>query len=97
MTRRKEETPPLQDLKTIWFEGSRLDEKDTVKADLARARDGFRHLARILKARRPSVKFTNYDTPAWQYKLAHINGQLEEIEYILNIIDPIVRYDLNDR
>jgi hypothetical protein len=91
------ETPPLDRLLTLWFEGSKPEEKEQVKADLARARDGFRHLARILKARDPKTRFADYDTPAWQYKLAHVQGQREELEFVLKLIDPIVRYNLNDR
>jgi hypothetical protein len=97
MRKPKAETQPLDHLPTTWFESSRQEDKDTVKADLARARDGFRHLARILKERDPKTRFADYDTPAWQYRLAHVQGQREELDFVLKLIDPIVRYNLNDR
>lgn len=34
-------------------------------------------------------KLSDYDTPSWQYKLAHTQGQLEEQEYLLTILRPI--------
>lgn len=88
---------PLDRLSTEWFDSSELGAKDEVKADLSRARDGFRHLQRILEKQFKVLKFTDYDTPAWQYKLAHDNGRTEILEYVLKLIDPIVRNDLNDR
>ena len=40
------------------------------------------------KARLTSPKIADYDTPAWQYKLAHVNGQLEQIDNLLKLLDP---------
>lgn len=88
---------PLSQLPTEWYSNSQLGAKDEVKADLARARDGFRHLHRILLKQFKTEKFTDYDTPAWQYKLAHDNGRNEILEYVLKLIDPIVRNNLDDR
>jgi hypothetical protein len=94
---KKTEATPLPHLTVEWFDNSRLDSKDEIKADLIRATAGFAHLARILQKRKPQTKMADYDTPAWQYKLAHVQGQLEEIDYILKLIGPIVRNELNDR
>lgn len=88
---------PLDHLSTEWFDNSGLGAKDEVKADLSRARDGFKRLHRILLKQFKTEKFTDYDTPAWQYKLAHDNGRNEILEYVLKLIDPIVRNELNDR
>lgn len=82
---------PLPRLTTEWFEGKGT--KEEVRADLLRATAGFAHLARILERRRPSGRLSDYETAAWQYKLAHCQGQLEEIDYLLRLIRPIVRPD----
>ncbi len=91
----KEETPQIPHLTTEWFDNPAA--KDSIKADLIRATAGFAHLARILERRKPSTRMSDFNTPAWQYKLAHVQGQLEVIDDILKLIGPIVRNELNDR
>lgn len=94
---KKEATPQIPHLTTEWYDDSRLDSKDSIKADLIRATAGFAHLARILERRKPSTRMSDFETPAWQYKLAHVQGQLQVIDEILKLIGPIVRNELNDR
>lgn len=80
-------------LPVLWFNDNSPEDKDVAKQELLRAKPAFRRLARILEARKPSCRLRDFDTPAWQYKLAHDQGTLETLEYIKSLIDPIIRND----
>lgn len=47
----------------------------------------FTRLREILNQRKNELtRHTDYDNPSWSHKQAHINGQLSEINQILNLI-----------
>lgn len=86
------ENPNLH-LPVLWFNDNSPEDKEVARQELLRAKAGFRRLARILKNRKPSGRLKDFDTPAWQYKLAHDQGTLETLEFIETLIDPIIRND----
>jgi hypothetical protein len=79
-------------LASNWFQDCKTKEDRERREQLLRVSGAFAELlVEILEPRsRKSTKFNEYDTPAWQYKLAHRNGQQEELDFILSLLRPIV-------
>lgn len=85
---------------TVWYKDCKTDEERNKRLALLKSSRVFSQLLldlleeRVLKNERPN--FTEYDSPAWMYKLAHRNGQLEELEYLRQLLRPITSTN-NDR
>ena len=75
-----------------WYQDCKTKEDREHREQLLRVSGAFAEvLVNLLEPRQDkSNKFQDYDTPAWQYKLAHRNGQQEELDFILKLLRPIV-------
>jgi hypothetical protein len=75
-----------------WFQDCKTKEDRERREQLLRVSGAFAEvLIKLLEPRQDRTnKFQDYDTPAWQYKLAHRNGQQEELDFILKLLRPIV-------
>lgn len=75
-----------------WFQDCKTQEDRERREQLLRVSGAFAEvLIKLLEPRQDRTnKFQDYDTPAWQYKLAHRNGQQEELDFILKLLRPIV-------
>lgn len=78
-------------LHTKWFEqGSSLSEREDTERMVKAAQPTLSLLAKILRKELVELERTfDYDSPAWQYKLAHQNGRREKINELLDLLDPV--------
>lgn len=79
-------------LASNWFQDCKTKEDRERREQLLRVSGAFAEvLIEILGPRsQKTTHFCEYDTPAWMYKLAHRNGQQEELDFILKLLRPIV-------
>lgn len=81
----------MKRLHTKWFEGLSDEEKVSTEQMVRAARPTLELLAKIIRKDLANLeKKTDYDSPAWQYKLAHDNGAKEKLNDVLNLLTPII-------
>jgi hypothetical protein len=69
-----------------------VTEKDDREKQILSASTALVLLKEILRDEKDKLatpKLTDYEVPHWQYKLAHVNGQIEQIDRLLKLLDPI--------
>ena len=97
---RRKKTLPRPRMSFDWFTGCTDEtEKEARLLEIMQARNGLEVLYELLKRRKEKLDRPTrdeYDTPAWQYRLAHDNGRLEEDNYLLSLLDPLFKGDPND-
>lgn len=78
---------------TEWTKDCKTEEEKQARILLLKSSKVFSELILKLLAERSThagrITVKEYDTPAWQYKLAHRNGQLEELEYLTQLLRPL--------
>lgn len=76
-----------------WFtDCTTKEEQDSRRAQITNSSLTLQILRDILENHRTQLdkkKAVDYDTPSWQYRLAHDNGRKEEIDNLLKLLDPL--------
>ncbi len=73
-------------MQEIWFSGTKTDERDKVKQDIALAHNGFKRLSDILKSRHKDNSSRDYDKAAWPFLQADNNGYNRALTEVLKLI-----------
>lgn len=85
--------PQSPNLHTEWLKDCKDPEEREARLRLLKSSKVIAELILKLLAERQTiagrVQVKEYDSPAWQYKLAHRNGQLEELEYMTQLLRPL--------
>lgn len=79
----------MKKINTIWTQGLKGDEKSSMEANVIQSEKVLDKLVEILYNMREDKRATvlaDYDTPSWSHKQAHLNGQLDMIAKVLDII-----------
>lgn len=80
---------------TDWFKDlSTATEKDDRAQMVVSASPTLQILANILTKRLNDLEDTyNYDTPAWQFKIASDLGGKKELKYLLKLLTPVLEQE----
>lgn len=76
---------------SLWLQGEDPQSKENLTKSLLGGTFVLDKLYKICYNRSVELKKVNktdYDSPSWAHKQAHLNGQLEELELILSLINP---------
>lgn len=79
-------------MKIEWFAGLPKDKQEERKALVKSAAPTLKVLKNILEKRLDDLESkrvnpANYDSPAWAYMQADINGSMRELERVIELLD----------
>lgn len=72
-------------MQEVWFAGTKGEERDKVKQDIALAYNAFQRLTKLLEKKRKKYP-ADYNMANWAYAQADVNGYNRAIEEILTLI-----------
>ena len=73
-------------MQEIWFNGTKRDDRDKVKQDVALAHNAFKRLSSIIRGKLKSNSSQDYDKAAWPFYQADNNGYNRALTEVLNFI-----------
>lgn len=86
----------MQKISTVWTQGLKATDKENMEVLVKQNTILLDRLTEILYNMREDKRTTvlgDYDSPSWSHKQAHLNGQLDMIAKILDIIQVRERDD----
>lgn len=87
----------LYNLSLEWYgQASTPEQKDETYNQITAAIGALEILYDLASRRRGAIEKPTkavYDTPAWEYHLAHDNGRLEELNWLTRLLDPLFKKD----
>lgn len=73
-------------MQEIWFNGTKKEDRENVKQDIALAHNAFKRLSGILKSRLKDNSSQDYDKAAWPFYQADNNGYNRALTEVLTLI-----------
>ena len=73
-------------MQEVWFKGTKRDDRDRVKQDVALARNAFDTLGSILKSKIKDNSSQDYDKASWPFLQADNNGYNRALTEVLKLI-----------
>ena len=75
---------PMQE---IWFNGTKKEDREKVKQDIALAHNAFKRLSNILKSKFKSSSVQDYDIAAWPFYQADVLGYNRALTEVLKLME----------
>ncbi len=78
-----------QNISELWLKGLKAEDRDKMKKNVLDNTILLDKLKEILynmqEGKRTSV-LSDYDTPSWSHKQAHLNGELESLQKVIDLV-----------
>ncbi len=73
-------------MQEIWFNGTRKEDREKVKQDIALAHNGFKRLSNILRSKLKDNSSQDYSKAAWPFYQADTLGYNRSLTEVLKLI-----------
>jgi len=73
-------------MQEIWFNGTKKEDRDRVKQDIALAHNAFKRLSSILRSKLKDNLVQDYDKASWPFNQADTLGYNRALTEVLKLI-----------